>query len=358
MATYSYKCPSCGAGIPFNPTLGKFKCDYCLSEYTQEEISQIYARQLAEDEDKAERAASRERQTDTPSEAQLHGYNCASCGAVVTTTETTTATFCYYCHNPVIISQRFVGDFKPDQIVPFKFDKQTAEQSFLNWIGKKRYLPPDFTGASQLEKLTGMYLPFWYADINVDFRYRGRSSSTRSWTSGNRRYTETSYYSHAREGGVFLDDLFLNAYSKFDQDLIYGVGAFESSQIQNFSSAFLSGFFAEQYDLDQARLQNTMDQLAKDQSHKIVRESVSSFSGAVTEQFDTRLSSEDWLYTLLPIYILTYHFNDKTYVFALNGQTAKPYGEIPINMKKLVRDALIVALVIIVLGLLGGYFIW
>lgn len=358
MATHSFKCPSCGAGIAFKPELNKFKCDYCLSEYTEQEISAIHAAALASQEAKAERAAERAAHSNEPTEAQLHGYECASCGARVTTDSTTIATFCYYCHNPVTIAQRFVGDFKPDQIVPFKFDKKTAEQKFLQWIGKKRYLPPNFTSASQLEKLTGMYLPFWYSDVHVDFRYKGQSTKTRSWTSGDVRYTETSYYDHFREGNIFLDDLFLNAYSKFDQDLIYGIGAFESAQIQNFSPAYLSGFFAEQYDLDRQRLQVSMDQLARDTSHKIVRESVKVAGNPVTQQFDTRLAYEEWLYTLLPVYILTYHYNNKIYVYALNGQTGQPYGEVPINTGKLTLDAVIVALVIIVLGLLGGYFIW
>ena len=36
MAVTIYKCPSCGAGIEYKPDLGKFKCDYCLSEYTED----------------------------------------------------------------------------------------------------------------------------------------------------------------------------------------------------------------------------------------------------------------------------------------------------------------------------------
>ena len=38
MSTISYKCLNCGAGIHFKPHL-QFKCDYCLSEYTEEELS-------------------------------------------------------------------------------------------------------------------------------------------------------------------------------------------------------------------------------------------------------------------------------------------------------------------------------
>ncbi|HAE92677.1 MAG TPA: hypothetical protein DCG60_08570, partial [Tissierella sp.] len=101
MATYSYKCPSCGAGIHFKPALQKFKCDFCLSEYTEEEIEDIYI------------------ETDKDENRKLLSYECNSCGAKVVTDDTTTATFCYYCHNPVIISDRLTGDFQPNKMIPF-----------------------------------------------------------------------------------------------------------------------------------------------------------------------------------------------------------------------------------------------
>ena len=32
------KCPACGASISFNPKAGKWKCEYCGSEFTLEEM--------------------------------------------------------------------------------------------------------------------------------------------------------------------------------------------------------------------------------------------------------------------------------------------------------------------------------
>ena len=38
MAVVSYKCPCCGAGIAFDSEKQLFKCEYCLSEFTQEQL--------------------------------------------------------------------------------------------------------------------------------------------------------------------------------------------------------------------------------------------------------------------------------------------------------------------------------
>lgn len=111
MGTTSFKCPSCGAGIHFKPALKKFKCDFCLSEYTEEEIANLYK----EDEATENKEIRQEEEVHEGhiDEEHLQSYTCNSCGAQVVTDDTTTATFCYYCHNPVIVTGRLEGEFRP-----------------------------------------------------------------------------------------------------------------------------------------------------------------------------------------------------------------------------------------------------
>ena len=37
MEVITYKCPNCGGDLTFDPASGKYKCEYCLSSFTQEE---------------------------------------------------------------------------------------------------------------------------------------------------------------------------------------------------------------------------------------------------------------------------------------------------------------------------------
>ena len=41
MATITYKCPNCGGGMIFDPGSQKFKCEFCLSEYTQAQLDKL-----------------------------------------------------------------------------------------------------------------------------------------------------------------------------------------------------------------------------------------------------------------------------------------------------------------------------
>lgn len=95
MGVITYKCPNCGGGLTFNAEKQKYRCEYCLSEFTQEELDEIEAREL----EKAEKRAKI-----TPIM-----YICPSCGAQIVTDETTAASFCYYCHNPIVLEEKLRG---------------------------------------------------------------------------------------------------------------------------------------------------------------------------------------------------------------------------------------------------------
>ncbi|HHX37907.1 MAG TPA: hypothetical protein GX717_08005 [Clostridiaceae bacterium] len=356
MSTQTFKCPSCGAGIEFKPDLGLFKCDYCLSQYTPEAITEHHARETARLEAKREVRQEKAATAGQTEPTVVRGYHCDSCGATVETDNTTTATFCYYCHNPVVIVDRLAGEMRPDQLVPFRVSREQAIDRFLGWAKKRRYTDPGFVSAASLEKMTGIYLPFWYSDVNVDYKMRAQGVRIRTWTTRNRNYTERSIYQVDRDAHVFLDDLSLVAYSKSDQDLLYGIMPYQKEDLVPFSQPYLSGFFAEQYDRTQEDCNYEMEQLAIKTARNIVRTSIHGYSSLDIKHEEHELEFDDWLYTLLPVWMLTYHYNNKTYVYALNGVTGRAYGELPLNRKKLALHTGILAAIVFILLLLGGYF--
>ena len=38
MAAITYKCPNCDGGLIFDPSSQKYHCEFCLSDFTQEEL--------------------------------------------------------------------------------------------------------------------------------------------------------------------------------------------------------------------------------------------------------------------------------------------------------------------------------
>ena len=179
MGVITYKCPNCGGGLTFNAEKQKYKCEYCLSEFSQEELDEIEKRELEKARKQAEVQRDPEPEgagSEAGTEEHVSGskktvtpimYTCPSCGAQIVTDETTAASFCYYCHNPIVLEEKLRGEFKPDYVVPFQIDKKKAQEIFTQWVGRKKFVPDYFFSASQIESMTGVYFPYWLYSCQV-----------------------------------------------------------------------------------------------------------------------------------------------------------------------------------------------
>ncbi len=184
MALMSYKCPNCGGGLVFDPDSQKFQCEYCLSEFTEEEMKRMEeASASPAEEEKAvleeEGTAPQEGDSSqSPETGEAAVYTCPSCGAQIVTDATTAASFCYYCHNPVVFSGRLSGDHMPDFVIPFAIDKKEATSRFLSWIGKKEVCAGGFFSPGTRSKAVGDLLPLPHIQLPGGRPGRGGSGRT------------------------------------------------------------------------------------------------------------------------------------------------------------------------------------
>lgn len=346
MSTLTYKCPNCGGYLLFQPDTQRYACEYCLSEFDQAELDAAAPDTAAKTTQPSEEAAQEE-------EALL--YTCPSCGAQIAADATTAATFCYYCHNPVVLSGRLSGEQMPSQIVPFQITKEEAKERFLSWIRSKTYLPPAFYAPSQIELLSGIYFPYWTLDCTLQADLHAKAFDVRVWRSHDTEYTETKTYAIHRLGKITLQELSRNALSKSQGKMLEGILPFDLKKAQPFRLSFLSGFQAEIKDLEKETflpdLQEEVDRYAKN----LLLDTITTHQNVTTDSYRTYNTEHLWQYVLLPVWILTYRHQNETYYFAMNGQTGEICGRLPIHMRKLcLTCAGIFALTTAVITLLGG----
>ncbi len=189
-----YKCPCCGGAIEFDSGLQKMKCPYCDTEFEMETLVS-YDNELkneASDDMAWETAAGGQWQE---GEADgLRVYSCQSCGGEIVGDETTAATSCPFCGNPVVMMGQFSGALKPDYVIPFKLDKKAALEALKQHYGGKRLLPKIFTEENHIDEVKGVYVPVWLFDADADANIRYKATRIRTWSTSEYRYTETSYY--------------------------------------------------------------------------------------------------------------------------------------------------------------------
>jgi len=353
MAVLSYKCPNCGGGMIFNPESQNYSCEFCLSDFSQAELEALNPASAKEDTPH-EQASS---QAENLGEALI--YTCPSCGAEIATDETTAATFCYYCHNPVVLAGKMSGDQMPAQVIPFKFTKEEAKEKFISWIGTKKYVPADFFSKKQIEKLSGIYFPYWIYDCTVQSGLSGSSRKLRVWRVGDIEYTETSTYSIRRSGTVDLKEISRNALQKSQGRMMDGILPFDITEATDFHTGYLSGFQAEVKDMEKEEFAEDVQREVDGYVKTLMENTVTGHSSFTTEKYQSHIMNGIWRYVLLPVWIMTYRSNGELYYFAMNGQTGEVCGKLPIDKKKLRRSCWKLCMIIaVIFGLIGGFFVW
>ena len=351
MAVISFKCPNCDGELIYDPQEKNYKCEYCNSTFSQEELDGLKP-------DTCE-----EQKEDDVTEVQKEAedavfYSCPSCGAEIVTDKTTAATFCYYCHNPVILGGRLEGDYLPDKIIPFEITKEAAINRFLEYVGRKKFVPKAFFSKQQIETISGVYFPYWSYQAEVENAMQGEAKILHSWTTGDMRYTETKVYHVRREGVVSLTNLTENALQKANADLAKGIMPYDFDKMQDFKMGYLSGFFAQKRDIEKASLTDKMQNEAKQYTDKLMRGTISGYNSTNVTSTRQAFLSEKWSYCLLPIWTITYKGGDgKIYYYSMNGQTGEICGQLPVDKKKLGMVSIAVSLAIFILGLIGGYIV-
>ena len=375
MAIISFKCPNCGGELIFDPATQKYKCEYCNSLFTQEELdamkpmlgeepeaaAQERAAQAAAGAaagEKAETGQTVGEQERVP-EGEAVYYSCPSCGAEIVTDATTAATFCYYCHNPVVFGKRLEGSYLPNKIIPFEIGREDAEKKFLDFVSKKKYVPKAFFNKKQIESMTGVYFPYWVYDVELEGKMQGDARSVRMWTTGNTQYTETKYYAVEREGDVSLRNLTENALKKANVKLTSGVMPYAYDKMKDFHMGYLSGFLAERRDIEQNAVQGKMQHTMRESAEKLMRDTISGYNSVSVKNMFFAPKKEIWSYVLLPVWTITYKGRDgKVYYYSMNGQNGNICGDLPVDRPRLALTSILTALGILVFGLLGGYFLW
>ena len=351
MEALTYKCPNCGGGLIFDPKSGQFKCEFCLSKFSEEELKKHFPDMGVPDAAEPESPAE---ETDEFAEHSV-AYRCPSCGAEIITDDTTAATFCYYCHNPIVCEGRLSGDFKPDKVVPFEIDRKTAEQTFMEWIKKRKFVPRDFFSKKQLEKMTGVYFPYWMTEAEMNGELDGTARKIRVWIAGDLEYTETTTYRVHRAGRLRFRQYLSLAFRKGDQKLLSRILPYDMGKAVDFAMPYLSGFQAEKRDVEQKELENTVQNTLHTHAESLLRDTTGGVGLLTGEQSAFSNEQYDWKYCLLPVWLMTYRGQDgKMYYFALNAQTGEIVGELPLSTKRLAGLFAGVAGVVSVLVMIGG----
>lgn len=326
-----YKCPCCGGGIAFDSGLQKMKCPYCDTEFEMETL-RAFDEELKQEQpddfcwESKTSDAWQEQETDG-----LRSYVCNSCGGEIVGDDTLAATACPFCGNPVIMRGQFSGELRPDYVIPFQLDKQAAKEGFQKHLLNKRLLPKVFRDEAHLDEIKGMYVPFWLFDADADANLRYRATRTRSWTTRDRMYTETAFFLVRRAGKLGFNHVPVDGSSKMQDELMEALEPYDFSAAVDFQTAYLAGYLADKYDVPIEESIERANERIRKSTEQAFTATVKGYTTVVTERVGIRLEHGSSHYALYPVWLLNTTWQGKSYRFAMNGQTGKFVGDLPMD---------------------------
>ena len=353
-----YKCPCCGGAISFDSTLQKMKCPYCDTEF---DVASFQAYDESLDQQQPDNM---QWQTDTQSQLSeeetqgLRSYVCDSCGGEIVCDENTAATSCPFCGNPVVMMGQLAGTLRPDYVIPFKLDKEAAKRALSEHYKGKRLLPKVFKDQNHIEEIKGIYIPYWLFDADADADIRYRATKIRSWSTADYDYTETRFYAVSRSGSIGFERVPVDGDSKIPNDLTESLEPYDYSEATDFRTAYLAGYFADKYDVDAGQSVSRANERIKRSTEQAFASTVTGYSTVSAESSSIRLRDGKEKYALLPAWILGTKWNGKNYLFAMNGQTGKMVGDLPVDKGAYAKWLFGLTALIGAVVFAGSYLLW
>ena len=277
----NYKCPTCTGPLHFVGASGKLECDYC--------------------------------------------------GAQLICDATTAATSCPYCGNPTVVPGQFAGMLKPDLVIPFKLSREDAIRELKKHYRGKAFLPKTFSSENQLQKIQGIYVPFWLFSGEAEGSSHFECTRSHSYRSGEYRVTETEHYDVYRAGTMPFEKVPVDASSKMPDDHMDSIEPYDYSDLKPFSTAYLPGFLADKYDVSVDESRERADTRCMGSLQTALRDSVKGYETCFPRGKNASIKAGKVHYAMLPVWVLNTKWQDKDFLFAMNGQTGKLVGDLPVD---------------------------
>lgn len=330
----NYKCPACAGSMKFDGKLGKVVCDYCGSDYDVKEIEKL----MEESGEKSDINQLDEWTCDATGWEPdgMLAYKCPSCGASLICDDTTAANSCPYCGNPTIVPSQFEGALKPELVIPFKVDKNQAIQKLHEFYGKKFFLPSAFKNENAINDVKGVYVPFWLYDgiANGETTYHAEKEHTHR--QGDYEIKKVDHYAVHRKGNVKFEKIPADASSKMPDDLMDSIEPYDYKELKEFSKGYMAGYLADRYDVSKEESAERAKKRAANTLVDMLDETVTGYNSKHRTFTNINVKQGKITYAMMPVWMLSTKWKEKDYLFAMNGQTGKMVGNLPMDVAKAV----------------------
>ena len=169
---------------------------------------------------------------------------------------------------------------------------------------------------------------------------RYNATKVRSWSSSEYIYTETSHFLLYRAGNLSFERVPVDGSTKMADDLMESIEPYDFSGAVDFQTAYLAGYLADKYDVDAESSKGRATERIKASTAEVFKSTASGYNTCIPDNMIVNISQGTVKYALLPVWLLTTKYKGELYTFAMNGQTGKFVGNLPLDKGAAARWAI------------------
>lgn len=109
---------------------------------------------------------------------------------------------------------------------------------------------------------------------------------------------------------------------------------YDYQALKPFSTAYLPGFLADKYDVTVEQCRERADKRCEGTLADALRNSVRHYDTCTLRDSSVDLKRGKVHYALLPVWMLNTKWRGKDFLFAMNGQTGRIVGDLPVSWGK------------------------
>ena len=327
----NYACKNCGAVLYWDAHAGCLKCEFCDHTY---QVSDFEDKTAIETKEPIDQTADEVKEVEYLNEDLAEGmvaYECKTCGGTVVTLKTTMADICPYCGEAISITSKSVGEFRPKMVIPFEKKKQDAINIFKQYVTKTSFVPKLFKQNYVIEKIQGLYAPFYLHNITDQANHLFGAETSTSVTSGNYRVTTHRVYDLTSTTKGTFTGIPTDASVRLDNKLMEAIEPYEYNDLKDYNPAYMAGYLAEQCDEDVTKMDEIAETKCKTAIDQEARGLFAGYGVLTTKSATHNIMNHSKDYCMLPVWVLNVKYNGKKYQYAINGQTGKVTGKLPLN---------------------------
>lgn len=328
-------CKNCHAELSVPPGTGELTCSYCgfteTVECGEKVINEfdyhLFLQFGLSDENSGE----------------ITFHRCGSCSAEISSDPELNSQVCPYCGTGYIAEEPEQGrTLLPGSILPFKLTKEETLASYSKWAKKRRLAPNEFKNLAQENKIERIYIPHWAFHTDITAQYSGsrgedyHSIETHTTTENGKTVTKTSkvtntnWYPASGQVERSFENVITTASNNLSAEHLEALKPWDIHELVPYDTAYLQGVRSERYSIDLEEGFVNAKKVMEKPIHRRICRDIGGDRQSV-DHVDTSYMNVKFKQILLPVWVTTYIYKEKTYRIMINARTGEVQGESPIS---------------------------